>query len=154
MATALDIVRRSMRLIGVLAEGEVPTAEQASDALAALQGMIGEWETRGLRLGALVDSTIALSGDLPLPPTHLNAMVFNLAVAIAPEYGRSDALQAVVPQAERSFRALQGIYARAPTIAPDPAVVTQRGIIGNVGYGLPVWSDTEALSSDMGALYP
>lgn len=135
MATALDVIRRSMRLIGALAEGEVPTAEQAADGLTALQAMLGDWEARGLRLGGAVDTTYGTASTIPVPVTHLQALAFNLAVVIAPEYGRADALTAVLPQAERAFTALRAQYAKVPVIAADPAVTLQRGILGNALYG-------------------
>lgn len=146
MATALDVIRRAMRLIGAIAEGEVPTAEQAADGLTSLQAMLGEWEGRGVRLGAVVDTEFATADTIPVPVSHLNALAFNLAVTLAPEYGRGDALQAVLPQAERAFNALRAQYVKAPRIGADPAVVWQRGIIGNVGYG--------EIESDTGPLYP
>jgi hypothetical protein len=152
MPTALDLIRRSMRLIGALAEGEVPTAEQSADALVSLRGLLGEWETRGVPLGALVDATIANATTLPVPPTHYNALAYNLAVTLAPEYGREAALPVLGPLADRTFRALQAQYKRAPTITADPAVLRQRGILGNAGY--LVWTPDGALYSDSGPLYP
>ena len=40
MATALDIIKRSMRLIGVYAIGEAPSADEAADALTALNALV------------------------------------------------------------------------------------------------------------------
>ena len=40
MATALDSIKRAMRLIGVLPVGETPSAEEAADALVALNSML------------------------------------------------------------------------------------------------------------------
>lgn len=40
MATALDSIKRAMRLIGVLSVGEVPSAQEASDGLEALNAML------------------------------------------------------------------------------------------------------------------
>lgn len=133
MATALDVIKRSMRLIGALAEGEQPTAEQAADALVALQAMLGEWETRGVRLGGVVDATYATATDIPVPVTHLQALAFNLAVVIAPEYGRGqDALAAVIPQAERAFDALHAQYAAPPRVPLDEAYTSQTAFL-NLG---------------------
>ncbi len=41
MTTAIDIIKRSMRLIGVLSDGETPTAQQSEDALFSLNGLMG-----------------------------------------------------------------------------------------------------------------
>lgn len=43
MASALDMIKRSMRLIHALAEGESPTATEANDALEALNTMLDSW---------------------------------------------------------------------------------------------------------------
>lgn len=155
MATALDVVRRAMRLIGALAEGEVPTAEQLTDGLTAMQGMLGDWETRGVFLGGAVDTTYAGATEVPVPVTHLNALAFNLAVSLAPEYGRQDALQAVLPQAERSFLALQAQYANVPICNVDPALVDQDVLltVSMTGEGIG-GGDDGALAGDAGALYP
>lgn len=157
MATALDVIRRAMRIIGALAEGEVPTAEQSADALLSMQAMLGEWETRGVRLGSLVDATLANATTIPLPPTHLNAIAFNLAVVMAPEYGRgADALQTVIPQAERSFDALLNQYAHVPVVSVDPALVQQSSLTNRPG-DLDWWggnSTDGALWGDTGAIYP
>lgn len=152
MATALDVIRRSMRLIGALAEGEVPTSEQASDALDALQAMLGEWETRGVRLGSVVDTTYGTADSVYVPVTHLQALAFNLAVVIAPEYGAADRLSAVLPQAERAFDALHAQYLKVPIVGVDAALVSQSSFINgprevNFGQGDPIESDT-------GPLYP
>ena len=155
MATALDIVSRAMRLIGALAEGEVSSAAQAADGITALQAMLGEWETRGVRLGDAVDATYSTSTTIPVPVTHLNALALNLAVLIAPEYGRADALQAIIPQAERSFDALVAQYHKVPRVALDPALVVQSGLINGTAInpgGAP--AEYGPLFADSDALYP
>ena len=43
MATALDMIKRSMRLIGALSSGETPTAEEEQDGIAALNTMLESW---------------------------------------------------------------------------------------------------------------
>jgi len=48
MATAGDIINGSLRLIGQLAEGEVPSAATAQDALAAMNQMIDSWNLERL----------------------------------------------------------------------------------------------------------
>jgi hypothetical protein len=48
MATAGEQINRSLRLIGVLAEGETPSADTANDALVALNQMIDSWSTERL----------------------------------------------------------------------------------------------------------
>jgi hypothetical protein len=46
--TASDQINRALRLLGVLAEGEVPSAETAQDCMIALNQMIDSWNTERL----------------------------------------------------------------------------------------------------------
>jgi len=55
MATAGDIINGSLRLLGVLAEGEVPSAETSQDALRAMNQMIDSWNTERLAVYATQD---------------------------------------------------------------------------------------------------
>lgn len=48
MASAGDIINGSLRLLGVLAEGEVPSSETSQDALNAMNQMIDSWNTERL----------------------------------------------------------------------------------------------------------
>jgi hypothetical protein len=50
MATAGDLIKGAMRLIGVLAEGETPSAETSADALFAMNQMIDSWNTEKLSI--------------------------------------------------------------------------------------------------------
>lgn len=47
---ALDLITRSMRLIGVLASEETPTAAEANDALAVLNDILDGWALENLAL--------------------------------------------------------------------------------------------------------
>ena len=55
MTTANDQINAALRLIGQLAEGEAPSAETASDALAALNQMIDSWNTERLSIFSTQD---------------------------------------------------------------------------------------------------
>lgn len=48
MATAGDQINRALRLLGVLAEGETPSASTSQDSLVALNQMIDSWNTENL----------------------------------------------------------------------------------------------------------
>ena len=74
MATAGDIINGSLRLLGVLAEGEVPSAETLQDALNAMNQMIDSWNTERLSVfstqdqvfiwpAGLLNRTLGPSGD-------------------------------------------------------------------------------------------
>ena len=55
MTTAGDIIYGALRLIGQLAEGEVPSADTAQDALAAMNMMVDSWSTERLAVYATQD---------------------------------------------------------------------------------------------------
>jgi hypothetical protein len=55
MATAGDQINAALRLIGELAEGEIPTAATAQDALTALNQMLDSWSTERLAVYATQD---------------------------------------------------------------------------------------------------
>ena len=55
MASAGEIINGSLRLIGALAEGEVPSSETASDALFALNQMLDSWSTERLMIYNTID---------------------------------------------------------------------------------------------------
>ncbi len=76
MATAGDQINRALRLLGVLAEGETPSASTSQDALVALNQMIDSWSTERLSVFATLSQavvwpanqasrTLGPSGNLP-----------------------------------------------------------------------------------------
>jgi len=72
--TAGDQINRALRLLGVLAEGESPSAETSQDALMAMNQMIDSWNTERLSVfctqdqvftwpAGLVSRTLGPTGD-------------------------------------------------------------------------------------------
>ncbi len=55
--SAGDLINGSLRLIGVLAEGETPSAETSNDALVALNQMIDSWSIERLSVYNTIDQT-------------------------------------------------------------------------------------------------
>ena len=55
--TAGDQINRALRLLGVLAEGETPSAAVSQDALTALNQMIDSWNTEKLSIFNTIDQT-------------------------------------------------------------------------------------------------
>lgn len=55
MASAGEIINGSLRLIGALAEGEVPSAETSADALMAMNQMLDSWNTERLMIYNTID---------------------------------------------------------------------------------------------------
>jgi len=63
MASAGEIINGSLRLIGALAEGEVPSAETSADALMAMNQMIDSWNTERLMIYNTIDQTFTWPSD-------------------------------------------------------------------------------------------
>ena len=72
--TVGDQINRALRLLGVLAEGETPSAETSQDALMAFQQMVDSWNTERLSVfctqdqvftwpAGLVSRTLGPTGD-------------------------------------------------------------------------------------------
>lgn len=104
MTKVATAVARSLRLLGILDPSEAPEAEDMETALSALNAMMVRWEANGLAVGwSLVESP---SEDLPVPHEAEDAVIYNLAMRLAPEYGvqlRPD----VVALAQDGVRSLQ-----------------------------------------------
>jgi len=66
MTTAGDQINGALRLLGVLAEGETPSAETSQDALTALNQMIDSWNTERLAVFSTQDQVFLW------PPGELN----------------------------------------------------------------------------------
>ena len=86
MATALDIIKSSMRLINVLASGENPAVSESNDALMAFQDMIDSWNTDRLAIFTTRNDdfpyvlnkqsyTLGTGGDFNMPrPVQIDAV--------------------------------------------------------------------------------
>jgi len=103
--TARDVINRSLRILGVLASGEAATASEANDALVALNSMIDSWQADYAEwFTASTFSTLNTSQYLPRG--YEAAIVYNLCVELAPEYGVNTSPD-IVSRAKESFGVLK-----------------------------------------------
>lgn len=84
MATAQDVVRRALVLIGAIEAGESASAGEMKDGVDSLNDMLFGWAALG---ADLVHETLAQGETLLVDDSFLEGIRFNLAVRIAPEYG-------------------------------------------------------------------
>lgn len=110
MATARDVVVTALRLLGAVASGEEPTADEARDGLVALNHMLHAWKARGVDIG---HADLALTDAVSLADEQLEGAAHLLALRLAPEYQR-DLSPALVQAAAAAWAAIQMAYA-APT---------------------------------------
>lgn len=64
MATAADIIKGSLRLLGAIATGETPSASETADGLSALNDMLDSWSNEGLAVFAREREVFALTPSL------------------------------------------------------------------------------------------
>ncbi len=59
-----DIIKRALRLIGALAQGETPTSDQTTEAALALNGLVKAWQVDGMPLWAVKTYAITLTDSV------------------------------------------------------------------------------------------
>lgn len=62
MATARDLINNSLRLIGAIATGETPSADEANDGLIALNNLVDSWSNEKLLIYNIVREEFSLTG--------------------------------------------------------------------------------------------
>lgn len=116
--TALEIIKKSLRELGILQTQEEPSAAEAQDALDTLNGMLQTWELEGIKLNHV---DMVLTDELPYPDNHYLPIVYNLAVEFAAEYG-IDLRADTVGKAENGYRNLQNYYYEPAELQVDTAL--------------------------------
>lgn len=58
--TALDLIKRAMRLIGAIATGETPTSDEADDALVVLNDILEGWSIESLAVWGSSNQTFTM----------------------------------------------------------------------------------------------
>jgi len=79
MATARTIITAAMRKLGVLASGETPRADEAADALLALNAMLASWSTSSL-LVPRINQEVVTAGASPITLTSRPMRVLDSTV--------------------------------------------------------------------------
>lgn len=121
MATGAQLISRSLRLISMLDGTESAEGKMFEDAMLSLNGMLRRWEADGLSLGwQPIDNP---DDVLPLPEEAEEAVTFNLAMLLAPEYGVVPS-QIVAIKAETGHNQLRRDQAVATPIRPILAIPT------------------------------
>lgn len=61
MATARDLIKNSLRLIGAIATGETPSADEAADGLTALNNLVDSWSNEKLIIHQFIREEFTLT---------------------------------------------------------------------------------------------
>jgi len=150
MATVQDTINQALRKLGVLAEGETPSAAMSADALVALNNLMDQWATERLAIYSVVRTTWAIvaaqasytvgtGGDVAIArPVEIDAIKYQDTTGTDTEYslGRlTDAGYRAVVQKDATAT-LPSTYYYNPTYAtgtlylfPVPTSATLEGVI-------------------------
>jgi hypothetical protein len=104
VATAREIIKGSLRLIGVIASGDTPTASEETDALDVFNQMLESWSTEGLIIFSKVREEFTLT---PLTGAYTIGVTgdFNTSRPLKIESAKIED-QGVTPTAEYPVRIL------------------------------------------------
>lgn len=122
MATALDVISRSLRLIGVVDAGEAVGGNEAEDAVQSFNDMMSRWEANGIDLG--FTTLVSSASTVTVPDSALNPIIYNLALDIAPEYSRAPSPE-VVSAAQKYYSQLQASVLKFGGTANAGAIINR-----------------------------
>ena len=84
MTTNVVILGDALRLLGVIAEGESPSAEQGTNALRALNQMLERWTEDGIELGYFAQSST--TDTCPIPAWAEQGVTSKIAQRLMADY--------------------------------------------------------------------
>jgi len=142
--TKRQLVESAMAEIGLASYAFDLMPEQREAALRRLDSLMAEWNGRGLRLGYPIPDNPATSdidADSNIPDAAWEAVITNLALRLAPSYGKQVNIETKVS----ARHALNTIFARA-AIPPEMKLPSMPSGAGNKAIDNPF---TPAPSSDL-----
>jgi hypothetical protein len=119
MATANDVVKSALRLLGVIGAAEAPSADMAQDGLEALNDLMHAFAANGIDW---THQTLALADPVQLDAKHIRGLKYLLAQALAPEYERTLSPEAQL-LADQGYRALQADFSSEDEAEIDSALL-------------------------------
>ena len=110
MATALEIVSGSLKLLGVTAaEASNISPTEAQDGLNSLNDMMSAWEEKQIFLGFI--PIVDVDDQVIVPRSVVGGIKSNFAVYVAPEYDRV-VTPALALRARREYKDIRAAFVR------------------------------------------
>ena len=138
MPTAISAINRALAILTIKSGETELTDNEKDDALIHLNAMMMEWDALGYHLGYLNPQTT--DDEMGVPDWSQTAIWYNLAVRIAPEYGK-----AVEPSIEFHARnGMKSIMTKTmdPIFTVYPSILpTGAGNSGCSGYNAKFFGD-------------
>lgn len=116
MATVTEVVTNALQLLEVIPAETAITPAEAEDGLVSLNDLMNEWNDNGINIG--YETLEAIDDILHVNAGTLGAIKSNLAVYIAPEYGRAVSVE-LAARAKAGKKAVRGAINLNPSQYPD-----------------------------------
>lgn len=129
--TKRDIIGQAFSEIGLASYTFDLLPEQYEGALRRLDAMIAQWENKGIRLAWPLPTSYAnssIDADSNAPDTALEALYLNLAVRLAPGYGKTPSPDTKA-LASTAYKTLLGQSAQ-----PVPMQIDNMAVPAGAGY--------------------
>ena len=112
--TIRQFVTSALEEIGIASYVFDASADQLASAAKRCNSMLAEWNAKGIRLGATLygnPDSIDLDADSNVPDNANEAVIANLALRIAPMYGKQ-AMQGTAITAKRAYDTMLIAYSQ------------------------------------------
>jgi len=83
----VDVIKGALQLLGVLHVGQPVSADDGALGLTVMNAMLAEWEEDSIDIGYFEQDDIDAESPVEMP--DLLAVQYNLAVYLAPQFGRT-----------------------------------------------------------------
>jgi hypothetical protein len=110
--TRRDFVNGALEEIGLATYAYDVTAEELNSAMRRLDAMMAEWNAKGIRIGYPLPSgpgTGSLDDQTECPDSAWEAVICNLAIRIAPAYGKQVMIETKT-SAKRAYNTLLNLH--------------------------------------------
>lgn len=141
MTTKRDIVAAAFAEIGLAAYTYDLQPEQLETAKGSLDRMMAAWNGQGISVGYPLGDSSSLDDDLNAPDWAHEAMVQNLALRVAPGFGKM-----VSPDTRAAaMAALNVLKSRRVTLTPmvRDTMATPAGAGNRSAYGIPFLAEPD-----------
>lgn len=126
--TKLQFIKKAFQKIGMAEHVNDADPEHLKDALTDLDAMMGEWHKKDIEIGwklTLNPDDADIDADSGAPWAANSAIFLNLALRIAPDYGKEPSAQLRI-DAKNAFDTLQGQFLK-------PSIRRTRGMPSGAG---------------------
>lgn len=108
MTTGTKIIQSALSKIGAHSPLQPANPESLEAALSTLNAMISEWEDELILMGVVPLKVI--NSELSEPSGAKNAIIYNLAIALAPDFSGSQVSTELKTQASKGYNKIKRVW--------------------------------------------